>query len=111
MRENGMHIDLVRAGRANLFLSDVFTQSFASINNLAVEFYEGDGSFGAALGAAVGAGIYKDVHEMGSKRQPVRILEPTVSGKLESNYQQWKTALLDSLRKMEEQRELVSDVS
>lgn len=111
MRENGMHIDLVRAGRANLFLSDVFTQSFASINNLAVEFYEGDGSFGAALGAAVGAGIYKDVQEMGSKRQPVRILEPTVSGKLESNYQQWKTALLDSLRKMEEQRELVSDVS
>jgi hypothetical protein len=38
-------------------------------------------------------------------------LEPTVSGKLEYNYQQWKTALLDSLRKMEEQRELVSDVS
>jgi xylulokinase len=48
MRENGINPTVVRAGKANLFLSDVFTQSFANVSNTAVEFYEGDGSFGAA---------------------------------------------------------------
>ncbi|HLG39791.1 MAG TPA: FGGY family carbohydrate kinase, partial [Chitinophagaceae bacterium] len=44
MKENGVNPSVIRAGKANLFLSDVFTQSFVNTNNVAIEFYDGDGS-------------------------------------------------------------------
>jgi xylulokinase len=59
MRENAMEPAIIRAGRANMFLSDVFTQSFVNATGVPVELYQTDGSIGAALGAGVGAGIYK----------------------------------------------------
>ena len=76
MRENGINPTVVRAGKANLFLSEVFTQSFANVNNIAVEFYEGDGSFGAAIGAGIGAGIYKSAETALQNRKPVGVVEP-----------------------------------
>lgn len=97
MRENGMEIKLVRAAKANLFLSDVFSSSFSSINNTAVEFYEGDGSYGAALGAGIGAGFYRDANEAGQHRKPSVLLEPDPSAQLEEAYQQWKYFLEKSI--------------
>ncbi|MCR6719069.1 MAG: FGGY family carbohydrate kinase [Chitinophagaceae bacterium] len=93
MRENGMDINLVRAGRANLFLSDIFAGSFSSITNLAVEFYEGDGSFGAAIGAGVGAGIYQSAAEAGNLRKPLHTVEAAPSVILEERYNDWKSVL------------------
>ena len=57
MRENDLHPTIIRAGKANLFLSDVFIESFVNATGVAVELYENDGSVGAALGAGIGAGI------------------------------------------------------
>ncbi len=99
MRENGMEVSLVRAGKANLFLSDVFAQSFANINQLDVEFYEGDGSYGAAIGAGIGAGIYASAQDAGSKRRPLQIIRPQTSELLEEQYQRWKSVLKNSLHK------------
>ena len=101
MRENGMDIRLVRAGRANLFLSDIFAGSFSSITNLAIEFYEGDGSFGAAVGAGVGAGIYKNAAEAGKLRKPQQTVEAKPSDILEEQYQEWKSVLNNSLHKLD----------
>ena len=56
--ENGMHPKVIRAGRANLFLSDVFAQAFVDATNTPVELYNCDGSVGAAVGAGIGAGVY-----------------------------------------------------
>lgn len=52
----GMDVRSVRAGRANLFLSDGFAQMFADALGAEVRLYSTDGSQGAARGAAVGAG-------------------------------------------------------
>jgi xylulokinase len=60
MRENGMSPSIIRAGKANLFLSELFAQSFADFTGVPVELYQNDGSVGAAIGAGIGAGIYKD---------------------------------------------------
>src|SRR6185436_5648631 len=76
MRENGINPTVIRAGKANLFLSDVFTKSFANVNNVAVEFYDGDGSYGAAIGAGIGAGIYANAKEASANRKPVGVVEP-----------------------------------
>jgi xylulokinase len=58
MRENGMNPNRIRAGKANLFLSDLFTETFVNVTGVPVELYKNDGSVGAALGAGIGAGIF-----------------------------------------------------
>jgi xylulokinase len=58
MREMGMEIRMVKAGRANMFLSDVFRTAFATATGTSVELYDTDGSAGAARGAGIGAGIH-----------------------------------------------------
>jgi xylulokinase len=93
MAENGMQPTLVRAAKANLFLSGVFAQSFANVNNLSIEFYEGDGSYGAALGAGVGAGFYSNYHAAVYNRKPNGMLEPADTAPYEDLYQQWKQQL------------------
>ena len=102
MRENGMNPAVIRAGKANLFLSDVFTSSFANTNKVAVEFYEGDGSFGAAIGAGIGAGIYPDAAAATENREPVYTVEPEQANRYEELYQQWKVKLKNQLKKTSE---------
>ncbi|HEX7903463.1 MAG TPA: FGGY family carbohydrate kinase [Chitinophagaceae bacterium] len=100
MRENGIDPGVVRAGKSNLFLSEVFTQSFANTNKVAVEFYEGDGSFGAAIGAGIGAGIYKDAASALQGRQPIGIVQPTNTSRCDELYEQWKERLNIQLQKI-----------
>lgn len=97
MRQNGVNPSVVRAGKANLFQSDVFTQSFANVNNVAVEFYEGDGSFGAAIGAGIGTGIFTDAAAASKNRKPVAIVEPGDYNRYDELYEQWKEILKNQL--------------
>jgi Sugar (pentulose and hexulose) kinases len=102
MRENGINPTVVRAGRSNLFLSDVFTRSFANASNTSVEFYEGDGSFGAAVGAGIGAGIYKSAETALQNRKPIGTVEPHETKLYDDLYLQWKNKLNDQLRLAEQ---------
>ena len=99
MRENGINPTVIRAGKANLFLSDIFSQSFANANNVAVEFYEGDGSFGAAIGAGIGAGVYPDAVAASQNRKPVSVVRPENTSQYDELYEQWKRTLLQQLNK------------
>jgi xylulokinase len=93
MRENDLHPTIIRAGKANLFLSDVFVQSFVNATGVAVELYENDGSVGAALGAGIGAGIYKSYEEAFANLKPLQKFEPTNISLYDNLYQQWKKLL------------------
>jgi xylulokinase len=103
MRENGMHPTIIRAGKANLFLSDVFTRSFVNATQTAIEFYDGDGSYGAALGAGIGAGIYNNAADAFGNRKPSGSIEPEEKNNSEELYQQWKTFLQEKLQTINEQ--------
>jgi len=111
MRENGINPTVVRAGKANLFLSDVFTQSFADVNNTAVEFYEGDGSFGAAIGAGIGAGIYTNAETALQNRKAVGIVKPALVKQYDELYEQWKERLNDQLNKINQRNPLAFSLS
>ena len=63
MRKMDMKIETVKAGYANMFLSPLFRNVFATVTGTSVELYSTDGSQGAARGAGVGAGIYGTVDE------------------------------------------------
>ena len=97
MRENGINPTVVRAPKTNLFLSDVFTSSFANANNIALEFYEGDGSFGAAIGAGIGAGIYPSAVTALQRREPLTTVYPGSAGEYNELYLLWKKRLNEQL--------------
>ncbi|HVW97284.1 MAG TPA: FGGY family carbohydrate kinase [Mucilaginibacter sp.] len=97
MRENGMNPTIIRAGKNNLFLSELFTQSFVNVTSVAVELYKNDGSVGAALGAGIGAGIFATPEEAFEHMHPVQLVEPTAI-RLEPAYQEWKNLLEKQLK-------------
>lgn len=95
LRENGMNPTNIRAGRANLFLSDVFTQAFVEVTGVPVELYASDGSVGAALGGGIGAGAFADEAEAFSRMKPLRRVEPSRGAAYEPFYTHWKTLLIN----------------
>jgi xylulokinase len=95
MRENGMNPTIIRAGKSNLFLSGLFTQSFVNATGVPVELYNNDGSMGAALGAGIGAEIFSP-SEAFSNASPIQTIEPANNG-FEEVYQSWKAILQQHL--------------
>jgi xylulokinase len=93
MRENGMNPKVIRAGRANLFFSDVFIEAFVNATNTPLELYSSDGSVGAAVGAGLGAGIYSGQQDAFTKMKPLKLIEPTKASLYDSLYQQWESDL------------------
>ncbi|GGI24901.1 xylulokinase [Pedobacter mendelii] len=97
MRENGMQPKVIRAGKANLFLSDVFAQTFVDVTGVRLELYENDGSVGAAIGAGIGAGIYKTANDAFSAHKIITYMEPKNTQAYEVIYQDWKKILIKEL--------------
>ena len=93
MRDNNLYPTIIRAGKSNLFLSDVFVQSFVNATGVPVELYSNDGSVGAALGAGVGAGIYKNFDAAFSYFKPLKKVEPTNTKLYDELYATWKRLL------------------
>lgn len=93
MRGNNLHPTIIRAGKSNLFLSDVFVQSFVNATGVPVELYSNDGSVGAALGAGIGAGIYKNFDDAFSQFKPLKKVEPTNTELFDELYIKWKNLL------------------
>jgi len=98
MKENKMNPSIIRAGRANMFLSDVFTNSFVNTLNIPVDLYNCDGSVGAAIGAGIGAKVYATAKEAFVHTKPLATIEPDTSAKqYDELYEQWKVLLEKSL--------------
>jgi xylulokinase len=95
MREMGLAVSEVRAGTANMFKSPVFTQAFAAAAGCAVELYETDGAQGAARGAGLGVGIYKDMEEAFAGLAAARVVEsdPRRAEAYGEAFARWKEAL------------------
>jgi len=99
MRSNGMNPSVIRAGKANLFLSDLFTEIFVNATGVPVELYKNDGSAGAALGAGIGSKIFKSPAEAFSKMEKIKVVEPSGNKKFEPIYEDWKALLDKELKK------------
>jgi len=94
MRENGMNPQIIRAGKANMFLSPVFIKSFVNTLNTPVELYNNDGSAGAAIGAGIGAGFYKNAKEAFTHFKPLSISHPGKEiNQYNELYENWKMLL------------------
>ncbi|TAJ58373.1 MAG: carbohydrate kinase [Chitinophagaceae bacterium] len=98
MRENGLQPAVIRAGRANLFLSDVFSAAFVNVTGVPVELYACDGSVGAALGAGIGAGIYNSEKEAFVNMEKLKVVEPSDTQRYDALYQDWKSLLEEKIK-------------
>jgi len=95
MREMGMDIQKIHAGRANMFLSEIFRNTLATVSGATIELYETDGSVGAAKGAGMGCGIYKDNNEAFSTLKKLAVIAPDEQNAdaYRSAYAAWKEKL------------------
>jgi len=95
MKQMGMNITTIKAGHANLFLSPLFRRTLAAVTGATIELYDTDGSVGAAKGAGIGAGIYKDSDEAFSTLKLIDSEKPVsdTSAYIEA-YENWKQFLV-----------------
>ena len=95
MKEIGINASVIRAGKANMFLSPIFRETLAGISGATIELYNTDGSVGAARGAAVGSGYYKSFAEAFGRLKKLETIEPDLSKKAEyeAAYGKWKELL------------------
>ena len=100
MKDMGLKPDVIRAGRANMFLSPIFRSTLSTLCDARIELFDTDGSLGAARGAALGAGIYNSTQEAFSTLERLDVIEPDATWKqpLEEAYGRWKQELSNSLK-------------
>jgi xylulokinase len=92
MKETGIEPKTIRAGFANMFMSDVFCETLAGVSGATIELYETDGSLGAARGAGLGAGIYGSFEEAFETLEKRKVIEPG-EGAYSEAYENWKKHL------------------
>lgn len=99
MKEIGIETKVIRAGKANMFLSPVFRETLAGISGATIELYNTDGSIGAARGAGIGSGYYKSAGEAFSNLKKLDTVEPdkTKKAEYEAAYENWLNVLNKAL--------------
>ncbi|MBO6523208.1 MAG: carbohydrate kinase [Balneolaceae bacterium] len=92
LKDLGIPQKRIRAGHANLFLSQTFREIFVNVTGLPLELYNTDGAAGAARGAALGSGFYSSPEEAFSNLEQIAVIEP--DSKLVETYKElfeaWK---------------------
>ncbi len=100
MQGMGMDIRRIHAGRANMFLSPVFASALATTSGATIHLLETDGSVGAAKGAGIGCGIYKDSSEAFQTLRQLEVVEPDEANipAYAEAYSRWKEKLTEVMK-------------
>jgi xylulokinase len=95
MKEMGLEIKVIRAGKSNMFLSRIFSQTLSNITGASIELYNTDGAQGAARGAAYGAGFYKSFSETFGSLLKVDEINPNKNDQeiCSNSYNNWLSKL------------------
>jgi xylulokinase len=91
MKQLGVKADKVRAGMANMFLSPIFAETFATVCKAEVQLYNTDGAQGAARGAGLGLGYYASFNEAFQNLKSLKTIHPNTDNatSTEDAYQRW----------------------
>jgi xylulokinase len=95
MTSMGMKLHTIRAGYANMFLSDVFASTFANTSGCSIELYNTDGAVGAARAAGVGTRVFNSFAESFRGMEVIKRIDPNPALQQESinAYENWKQQL------------------
>lgn len=94
MEQMGLKVDKIHAGLANMFQSQVFREALSGVSGATIELYNTDGSVGAAKGAGIGAGIYRNAQEAFSTLERLEVVLPQHEEAYRAAYAAWKERLV-----------------
>jgi xylulokinase len=99
MNEMGLKISTIKAGKANQFSSSLFQEIFSTVTGTKLELYNTDGSQGAARGAGLGAGIFKNLKDAFVGLKADNIVQPntSITDKYQEIYLNWLSLLKKDL--------------
>ena len=93
MEKMGIPVKMIHAGKANMFLSPIFRDTLAGVSGATIELYDTDGSVGAAKGAGIGAGIYRDNNDAFASLEKLAVITPSHEEEYKAAYEKWKSNL------------------
>lgn len=95
MKQMGLDIQHIHAGRANMFKSALFCDTLATVSGAMIDVYKTDGADGAAKGAGMGIGIYQNHDQAFATLECIAHIEPLTAQKDEyqAAYLRWKNLL------------------
>jgi xylulokinase len=101
MYASGNKPSVIRAGKANMFLSSVFAGALVNAAGVPVELYDTDGAKGAALGAGIGLGLFNTPKEAFANMEKIGVIEPNSAkaGEYAAAYGNWLLSLENALKK------------
>ena len=94
IEQMGLKVDKIHAGLANMFQSRVFREALSGVSGATIELYNTDGSVGAAKGAGIGAGIYRNAQEAFSTLERLEVVLPQHEEAYRAAYAAWKERLV-----------------
>ena len=104
MQEDALDIQVIRAGNDNLFRSDIFAHTVASLIGESIEIYDTTGAVGAARAAGVSLGGLEDYSESVSSLDKVSEVSPLKATEpYRLAYEKWKIELKYKLNKLREE--------
>jgi xylulokinase len=100
MKEMGVAVHTVRAGHANLFLSPLFRKTFAALTGARVTLFNTDGAQGAARGAGIGAGVFRNRSDAFHGLEAIEDVEPEtdLAAACREAYDRWSEILRRQLK-------------
>jgi xylulokinase len=102
MQKTGIEANVIKAGKANMFLSPIFRETLAGSTGATIELYDTDGAEGAARGAGVGAGIFNTFNEAFQSLEKLEVIKIPDSQQTayKMAYQTWKKNLEEKIKNL-----------
>jgi xylulokinase len=100
MLDNGVSPKVIRAGKANMFLSNIFSEALVNATQTPVELYDTDGAKGAALAGGYGAGKYSSIEEAMNGLTLLQTIEPQKNtfDAYSAAYENWTKSLNKAIK-------------
>lgn len=94
LKDMGLDVDVMRVGNDNMFQSEVFSMTIATLLDCHIEVVDTTGAVGAARGAGVAIGTYASLEESLSGIEPSNIYEPRLNHAMcNQAYNYWQSCL------------------
>lgn len=91
----GLDLKALKVGNDNLFQSEIFSKTIATVMNCSIEVVETTGAVGAAKGAGYGVGLFPNLKSALSGNKVLFAYKPDVNrDAYHQAYQNWKNAVL-----------------
>lgn len=94
LKEMGLNLSVIRVGNDNLFQSNTFSTTIATLVNSKIEVMKTTGAIGAAKAAGVAIGIYSSIEEAMSNNQMIKTYVPLAQKEeYQMAYELWENDL------------------